>query len=248
MAYAEKSAAELEAADKRLEAQRKREEEEANDTLRTEAEAAKAAADGVEVKVNHDPDFFPTPHTVIEQMLDYLYLAMMERFPGETLFLLEPSAGDGRIVDAIHRRFRSSLEIHCCETSLTAREILSEKGMHLVGDDFMAYNPPPEETYHAVAQNPPFSRNQWKRHILHAYELLKPGGRLVSVAPGHKMRYAHDNGRFSSFVKSLEHWMAFDLPRGAFRESGTDVNAHILVLDRPMEEGPTPEVTQAKLL
>jgi hypothetical protein len=47
--------------------------------------------------------------------------------------------------------------------------------------DFLASHS--TETYDRVVMNPPFARNAAPKHVLHAYDFLKPGGRLVSVMP-----------------------------------------------------------------
>lgn len=49
----------------------------------------------------------------------------------------------------------------------------------LLGQDFLTYS---EDTWDRIVMNPPFSKCQDRTHILKAYELLKTGGILVSVA------------------------------------------------------------------
>lgn len=115
------------------------------------------------------PGFFPTSKRVVAQMLD---LAALQ--PGE--IMLEPSAGDGAILDEVPVNVvTGSFEIN---PQLNA--ILKEKGywprfnfMHTVGEPF----------FDAVVMNPPFEDRQYIDHIFHAFDWLKPGGRLVALIP-----------------------------------------------------------------
>ena len=177
-----------------------------------------------QVQVNYDDDYYPTPEAVIDQMLG---LAKLQPY---TQTILEPSAGDGRIVDAILKREPQHC-VYVCEVNWTARKVLEAKGYLypnepidslLNGNDFMDYNP--EAAFDRAIMNPPFSRGQWKEHVKRAYDLLKPGGRLVSVIP--------------NSISALEEWLngkdwdIYPLPAGTFKESGTGVNAAILVIDK----------------
>jgi hypothetical protein len=64
-----------------------------------------------------------------------------------------------------------------------------------------------------------------------AYGLLKPGGRLVSIAPREAERYNTENGTFGNWIRSLE-WDAVPLPNNAFESSGTNTQTHVLVIDK----------------
>lgn len=91
--------------------------------------------------------------------------------------VLEPEAGSGRIADAVKA---VTPHVDCVEWMCTLRELLTLKGHHLIGDDFLALTPQP--VYDAVLMNPPFSREC--EHIQHAFQFLRPGGTLVSVCTG----------------------------------------------------------------
>ena len=87
--------------------------------------------------------------------------------------------------------------------------------------------------------NPPFERGQDAEHVQHAYERLKPGGRLVAIM---------SNGPFFRSDKKAEgfrNWLDTvdgsheELPEGsfagkdAFRQTG--VNTRLVVIDKPKE-------------
>ena len=72
-----------------------------------------------------NPDFYPTPVEVIEQMM------MGEDIIGKTI--LEPSAGSGNIVDWLKKN--GAGEVIACEIDPTLRKLLDGKCPH-IGDDF----------------------------------------------------------------------------------------------------------------
>lgn len=116
------------------------------------------------------PGFFPTPAPVIERMMD-------EAAVGPGMDVLEPSAGTGNIAVTIREQIPDAA-IDTIEINTSLREVLAAKGFEPVADDFLAYD---GKQYDRIIMNPPFENNQDIEHVRHAYDLLKPGGRLVSV-------------------------------------------------------------------
>ena len=74
--------------------------------------------------------------------------------------------------------------------------------------------------------NPPFENGADIKHIKHAVTFLKPAGRLVALcANGPRQEkelkpLAEDSGGFFE-----------SLPQGSFKQSGTNVNVAILVIE-----------------
>ena len=115
-------------------------------------------------------DFFPTPAGVAVRM------AQLARIrPGDRV--LEPSAGNGNLADAARA---AGAEVDVVEISSELRKILEAKGYAVVAHDFDSFVP--EEKYDAIVMNPPFSARRDAEHIMRAFGLLKPGGRLVAIA------------------------------------------------------------------
>jgi hypothetical protein len=75
--------------------------------------------------------------------------------------------------------------------------------------------------------NPPFSDEC--NHIRHAWEILKPWGRLVSVASA-SVKF-NTRGDYNGFADWLDEIGAevIDLPEGSFKASGTNVNTVLIV-------------------
>ena len=102
-----------------------------------------------------------------------------------------------------------------------------------VGDflDFTATDP-----YDRVVMNPPFSvpgRAQADiDHVLHAFDLLAPGGRLVAIMSGGVC--FRENVKSKAFRQLVVEYGEFlDVADGAFAESGTGVRTCIVRLDKP---------------
>lgn len=137
---------------------------------------------------------------------------------------LEPSAGLGRLYDAVRRRSPD------CEIVLVeqAQEFASElyrmteqdHAARLIVDDFLQCGQDRIGTFDSIIMNPPFKMGRDITHIRHALTLLNDGGTLISLcAAGPKQR--------SALETQASEWI--DLPAGSFKESFTNVAAAIVV-------------------
>ena len=82
----------------------------------------------------------------------------------------------------------------------------------------------PDPTFDAVVMNPPFYGKHWLKHLSHAMQFLKPGGRLVCILPA-TAHYDHD--------EAVGDWR--DLPVGSFASSGTNVPTGYCIYWKPRE-------------
>lgn len=145
---------------------------------------------------------------------------------GQTV--LEPSVGTGQLAFAavrygifwshisaidINPKHVNALEINGCKQVICA--------------DFLTCRPGPNK-FDRVLMNPPFSMGDDIKHVRHALDFLKSGGKLVAiVAAGPKQQDAFKRGHFP--VKC--DWM--ELPEGSFAECGTNINTAIITIDKP---------------
>jgi hypothetical protein len=157
--------------------------------------------------VAKDLQFYPTPEKVIDRLLEDIYLK-----PG--MRVLEPSCGDGRIMDAVRK---AGADVWGVEVDAARAAETRAKGHKVVCANFLETQGParPELAFDAVVMNPPFYGKHYAKHVRHALRFLKPGGVLVAVLPA-TARY--DHGLLDDLRPS---WT--DLPVGAFRESGTNI-------------------------
>ena len=165
--------------------------------------------------------FFSTPANLAWDMMNRLDLQ-----PDHSV--LEPSAGNGALIDAIlQRNFPPT--VFFCEKMPTNITLLNQKYgkhdrlffLHPPEDDFLQLTPEP--VFDRIIANPPFSNNQDITHIMRMYEFLNDGGKLVTLASTHWKQSG--NGK----EKAFRGWLTFvgakitDIEAGTFKESGTNI-------------------------
>ena len=209
--------------------------------------------------------FFPTPRAVAEQMCR---LAELKR----DSVVLEPSIGKGDLADVVLEygyvgenqdgQKVSVVELVSVELNHDMSRYLEGKPYKsFVGVDFLtlAYTPSREDllgykNFTHVIMNPPFAKQQDLDHIRAAYEMLKPGGILVTVATtSWQWRENKKAVEFREWLNGLD-YEVIEVPAGAFKESGTMIPTVIIKIRREgiLESQPTkaskPKVpTAAKL-
>ncbi len=254
---------------------------------------------------NDGLDFFPTPASVADEMIEAAGLE-------EGMSVLEPSAGMGHIADRIRE---AGFEPDVIELSGDRRELLEAKGYAVVGSNFMDMTPrdftygdvfkapdgtlgvmrgsggmgssrvgfhPLDESgnpdarrggwydrdelvgvekrasnsgYDRILMNPPFGDRRDAEHVRHAFDLLKPGGRLVAIM-GEGVFFGQDK-KAQEFRDWLESVGGTDekLEQGTFMDPSlpvnTGVSARMVVIDKAeivvrsaAEGGPLPESDQ----
>jgi protein-L-isoaspartate O-methyltransferase len=180
-------------------------------------EMKKTAAQGVVIVAV--PQLFPTPPELADRMV-----ALADIRPGQQV--LEPSAGTGRIIDAIRRN------AHGC--TITAVELNCNmahrvRTVDCVGDtrqaDFLECHGD-LGTFDRIIMNPPFANADDIKHIMHALKMLKPGGRLVAICANGPRQ----NDKLRPIVEARGGiWE--ELPSDTFIGAGTGVRTVLLMLD-----------------
>lgn len=155
-----------------------------------------------------DLQFYWSPPDVVAAAIDYA--GIYSRVPA--LRVLEPSCGDGRILDALRAKGCQAFGI---EYHAGRAEQARAKGHRVLTANFLECPTTPE--FDVVVMNPPFYGRHYVKHVRHALKFLKPGGILVAILPA-TAHYDH---------QELEgDWR--DLPVGSFAEAGTNVPTGIL--------------------
>ena len=133
-------------------------------------------------------NFFPTPQSLIEKMLeDYKDKPLPKN-------ILEPSAGKGDIIEYINQRTsndNSHPNIYCYELVPELQEILKRKKCQLLGSDFLKHNA--QINFDLIIMNPPFDMGV--NHLLHAWDILKKGGQIVALLNKHSYYNAYNSHR-----------------------------------------------------
>lgn len=168
--------------------------------------------------LSHVPGFFPTPGALIERIVEAAGLE-----PGQVI--LEPSAGKGDIASALVRLGVPVTLIQCVEINHTLAKFLQDGGYYVRHADFLTYDV--GQLFDRVLMNPPFERGVDEKHIRHAFEFLRPGGRLVAIA------CATTGRKLEPWARELGGYVE-PLPAGSFAMSDrpTQVNTSLIVLER----------------
>jgi len=177
------------------------------------------------------PGFFPTPKPTIKAMLERADLQ-----PGQKV--LEPSAGKGDLAEAIREILGERPEV--AEISRTLRNILEARGYDPIEFDFLEMKKG-GSGYDRIIQNPPFEHGQDIEHIRHAYDLLKPGGKVVSLMS--EGPFFHNDKASKSFREWLDEveGRSEKLPpkaftgKESFRQSGSSIRL-VEIIKKKLDE------------
>ncbi len=206
---------------------------------------AKALNDGKIVDPKKEWDFFQTPEDLADRMVSMLAVHKSGGSIDPDLEYLEPSVGGGRLYDAMLRAGVSSRQIWVCEAQENLAKEWEDKGFGkqgqlvgpcFLGRDFMTVEVETSDALDRIIMNPPFSSFADILHCRHAFDLLKPGGRMVCITgPSWEFRTDKKSVAFKAWFESLPSATVEELPAGTFKDSGTNVRALLLVIDKEKE-------------
>lgn len=164
--------------------------------------------------VSKDLQFYWSPESVVAKAIEYAGVPTRHSHSGNLprWHILEPSCGDGRILDAIAAHGHQGLGI---EYHAGRADQAKAKGHSVLTANFLEC--PPRAEFDAVVMNPPFYGRHYVKHVRHAMKFLKPRGVLVSILPA-TAHYDHQELKGD--------WR--DLPVGSFSEAGTNVPTGLL--------------------
>jgi hypothetical protein len=181
-------------------------------------------ANGEKRNLKKEFQFFATPEKLADKLVKLAGL-----LPQDTI--LEPSAGQGAIVEAIRRSGHQGL-IHCIELMQTNSIILCNKRITHDNCDFLTF--PFKTKYSKIIANPPFTKNQDIDHLKEMYKCLSRGGRLVCITSeswvngSQKKQVEFRDWLYSVGAEVLE------IEKGAFKESGTMVGGRIVIINKTL--------------
>lgn len=165
--------------------------------------------------------FFETPVPTVK------YLVELAEIRPEH-YVLEPSAGRGRIANEI---IKITSKLTLVELDPKNRQHLKDAFDIALEPDFLQYVDD-GDGFDRIVMNPPFAKQADHNHVLHAYSMLKPGGRLVSVmAGGIAYRLTNKSHRVRRLIEDGD-GQIIQLPPGTFHESGTDVQTVVVVINK----------------
>lgn len=181
---------------------------------------------GEMVNLKKKYQYFATPIPLAAQLVA---LANIK----DTDEVLEPSAGQGNLIKAI----RIANE----KCSLVGYELMKENYDILEQSselyNFLAMNVDflqMEATYFdKIVANPPFSKNQDIDHVYKMYEQLKEGGQITAIMSNHwRTCNRGKENKFQEWFRRVGGMIVQEIENGAFKESGTNVAACIVVITK----------------
>ena len=183
---------------------------------------------GKRCNLKQDFQFFSTPAALADWLV-----SLSDVRPEHAV--LEPSAGTGAIITAIHKA--------CPEVVIDAFELMPEnrqalekmQGVTLVGEDFTQGVP---RLYDRIFANPPFSKNQDVKHTRMMFDALDPDrGEMCVITSRHWVNAAEkecvDFRQWLQDVGAETH----EIPEGVFSESGTSIATMAIVIRRRQVTG-----------
>jgi predicted RNA methylase len=173
---------------------------------------------------------FQTPVPIAAQLAALLGLKHGGVDPS-TARVLEPSAGLGRLIDAILHPIQMPIapaEVVAVEMEPVLCRHLYENYDSCNGEktlyqrDFLTMKPAETGLFDAIIMNPPFHMRSDIKHILHALTFLKPEGKLAAIC----MKGPH---REKALRPLASKWISLD--PAAFKETGTHVQTAMLLIE-----------------
>ncbi len=175
--------------------------------------------------------FVETPEKMVDRLLD-----LAEIPPHTEMDVLEPSAGPGRIACKLARYVDVALtcvEIHPERAS--ALEVATTPEILVHRKDFLDLTSLQIGRFDRTVMNPPFTMPGQRAcdidHVTHAFELLKPRGRLVTVMSG-STTYRTDKKTTKFRTDLLDRYgvHAEENPPETFKAEGTSIHTMTYVL------------------
>jgi hypothetical protein len=177
--------------------------------------------EGKRCNLQQDYQFFETPAELAD------WLVMLAGGINEADTVLEPSAGRGALIKAIHRAC-PSVTVECYELMPENREFLySLDNVIILDEDFTKDS---VGSYTKIIANPPFSGNQDIEHVRIMYKLLEKGGTLAAITSSHwKIASEKKCVDFRNWLEEV-HGEVFEIGAGEFKESGTSISTMAVVI------------------
>ena len=179
--------------------------------------------EGKRCNLQQEFQYFETPAAVA----DWLVMLAGGIHEGDTV--LEPSAGRGALIKAIHRAC-PSVTVECYELMPENREFLCSLDSVLLLDEDFTKNPVGH--YTKIIANPPFSGNQDIDHVKVMYDHLAPGGTLAAITSLHwRLGTEKKCAEFRSWLDEVG-GKTFQIEAGEFKESGTTISTIAIVIKK----------------
>lgn len=169
--------------------------------------------------------FYPTPSNLAIRMVNIAEIESEDK-------VLEPSAGRGAILQYIVKHTSHYTAVECNYSNIKYLRHLGYRVNGMKFEKFHDKSIEKERQFHKIVMNPPFIRGIDCIHIRLAYDLLRPGGRLVALMAENNLYYNSKNTiEFRQFIQNKKHKI-LAIPSMSFKESGTTVDVVMVIIDK----------------
>jgi len=166
-----------------------------------------------------------TKRDTSKEVSDIMYRKIINEF-SYTDRVLEPSAGEGNLIDYISNNIVFDTPIDVIELNQEKANKLLEKGYNLIGRDYMNTNL--ENTYDIIIACPPFKDDANLEHIQKMYKDLAYLGTAITLC---NTKWIYDNTakaiEFREFLQTIQHSITM-LPDNSYIEKGKTVPTIII--------------------
>lgn len=180
-------------------------------------------AHGEKRNLKKEFQFFATPKLLAMSMA-----AALDPKPKDRI--MEPSAGQGALIAAVNALHPEPVD---CYELMDVNRLMLQKStcrFNLIGEDFLNHDE--SNKYDKIIANPPFSKNQDIEHIQKMYRCLNKNGRIVTVASESWVTGSQKKQEeFRNWLEEIEARI-FPVEKGTFKESGTEVGARLVIIDK----------------
>ena len=172
--------------------------------------------------------YYATPKSVANLMVEKLQ-------PFEGMSLLEPSAGQGSLLDAVNRVYKLNCNTRAIELDEYNFSVLKKKyndilTLNISLETFYSLNK--DNKFNRIIMNPPFSHGRALKHLKMAYNLLSSDGILVALVSENEIFYNSPEAHWvNEELLMQDNVEIIELGPDAFIESGTTIITSIIVVD-----------------
>lgn len=181
-------------------------------------------ANGEKRNLKKEFQFFGTPAKLADRLIELANINIGDN-------VLEPSAGQGAILEAIQRNYTAH-RMTAIELMPTNCDIMRMNGKHVIEGDFLKLAKTMYGQFDKVIANPPFSKNQDIDHIIQMYLCCKKGGKIITISGKH---WQHANEKK---CQQFKEWLnevgaeITEIEAGEFKESGTNIATCIIIINK----------------
>lgn len=185
--------------------------------------------------ITNNETFYPTPNELADTMMSMLCSKDLAKIKD----VLEPSAGDGRLADALisrcHTFDNNYVRVDCIEIDDTLRATLQGKGYRIIANDFLLFNS--KKHYDLILMNPPF--NKGAEHLLKAINLAVNNGggtKVICLLNAETLRNTYSDTRkmLSSLLSKYNAKVKFENQPFSKAERKTNVDVATVFIDIPI--------------